>query len=96
MAGGDAAWVHNASHLQRNHHVVIGVSHVAEQALLVGGALREVDGARALRGVLAARDALLRLCGSVDVRDQDSVGAAVERLLDPRVQSSEEKTRLSN
>ena len=72
----------DASHLQRNYHIVIRVAHVAEQPLLVRGALREVDRPRARRGILAAGDALLRLRSSVDVRDQDPVGAAVERLLD--------------
>ena len=81
--GGEAAaWVRDASHLQCNYHIVIRVAHVAEQPLLVRGALREVDRPRARRGVLAAGDALLRLRSSVDVRDQDPVGAAVKRLLD--------------
>ena len=73
--------------LDRDDDVVIVRAGVAEEASLVGGALREVDRAGAALGargqrVAAARDALRHVVRRVDVRDQDAVGAEVERLLD--------------
>ena len=73
--------------LDRDDDVVVVRAGVAEEASLVGGALREVDRAGAALGargqrVAAARDALRHVVRRVDVRDQDAVGAEVERLLD--------------
>ena len=72
-------------HLQCDDDVVVRRASVAKQASFVHRALREVDRARAglAERVQAARHTVLRLLRVVDVRDQDAVGAEIERLLNP-------------
>ena len=88
--GGDLLHVVDAGlglHLHGDDDVVVVGARVAQETRLVGAALREVDGARAVgraarERVFAARHGLPELGGGVDVRDQDAVGAEVEGLLD--------------
>ena len=83
--GGDLGDVLDAGggfDLQRDDAFVVPVAGVAEQSAFVHAALREVDRARADRGILGATDGLASFVGGVDVGDEDAVGAHVERLLD--------------
>ena len=62
--------------------LLLAFAGIAEQAGLVHAALREVDRARAGRRISRAAHRLPGFFRGVDVRDQDAVGAEVERLLD--------------
>eukprot|EP01043_Picozoa_sp_COSAG02_P043771 COSAG02_NODE_3844_length_6158_cov_3.953458_4_plen_162_part_00 len=73
--------------LHGDDDVVVVPTRVAQKASLVGATLREVDGARAVcrtvrKRVFAARHGRLELRSGVDVRNQDTVCAQVEGLLD--------------
>src|SRR6266849_1302295 len=71
-------------YLQSDDAVVVVVTGISEQAGLVHAALWEVDRARADGGILGATHGLPRFFGSVDVGDQNAVGAHVEGLLNSR------------
>ena len=83
--GGDLGDVLDAGSgldLQGDDAFVVPVAGVAEQSGFVHAALREVDRARADRGILGATDGLAGFVGGIDVGNEDAVGAHVEGLLD--------------
>src|SRR5207302_4071213 len=82
--GGDLGDVFDARrclNLQSDDAVVVKVAGVTKKPGFVHAALRKVDRARAHGGILHATHGLTRFVGSVDVGDEDTVGAHVERLL---------------
>lgn len=83
--GGDGIDVLDAGRgfdLEGDGDVRVRGSGITEESGLVGGALGEVDGAGAGGGVAGAGNGLASFLGGVDVGDEDTVGAEVERLLD--------------
>ena len=79
---GDILDARSRLHLQRNDAFVVPVAGVAEESSLVHAALREVNRARADGRIFHATDGDPRFFSGIDVGDEDTVGAHIERLLD--------------
>src|SRR4029077_3956039 len=70
--------------LESKHDVCVGPAGIAKETLSIHAALREVDGAGTGGGIAPASDCGASLVGTVDVGDENAIGAEVKRLLDAR------------
>jgi hypothetical protein len=69
-------------HLQNHDAFAVPVAGIAGQSGFVHAALREIDRARADRGIVGATDGLARLLRSIDLGNENAIRSQVERLLD--------------